>query len=175
MDQYSPDHTPRPIPIAVPVPPGRGNSLQADDAHHHHQQYPATYRQRLLPVTDQPRPVPHPQPHPHQLYLQDFPDGGVTTDMTYTTDEDTMATTSVPPSSAGGSPNISRRAPPPHTYHEGSYRGSTQEGTYVSMQRNMSPVYAKVHKNRDRVRSLSPQHGPGEWVGPGVGLGAGAS
>ena len=103
----------------------------------------------------------------HMAYLKDFPDGGMTTDMTYTTDEDTIGTTSIAPSSAGGSPNSSRRALPPHMYpQEPGYRSNGghahyPDGSdpYVAMQR-MSPVYAKV--NKLRAGSLSPQHASGE-------------
>lgn len=136
------------------------------------------------PMTSQGRP----------LFLTDFPDGGVTTDMTYTTDEDTMATTSMPPSS-GGSPVTSRRQPPPHLYHHRhnnppppldlhsnahvdpahlspTHQSSpTQlENPYVSMQR-MSPVYAKVRRDQQpyhqHQRSNSP-YSPSKQTTAGV-------
>lgn len=171
-EPYMPRYTPHllrggvavhPIPIAAPTTPSR----------HRRSTPPGS------PITQQPLQLSHQGSHPP--YLTDFPDGGMT-DMTYTTDEETVGTTSVPPSSAGSpnmvrrhfSPHISHHSPhyhqdhghfdhthihPPHHVHEMS------ENPYVAMQRG-SPVYARIRRTEDPAVSppphLTPPGSPGK-------------
>ncbi len=160
-DQYSPQHHApgemvHPIPVAAPLPPGGAPPPVPPGR---------TFSLSRGEEAGSPIRLNHTPHHYQPPYLTDFPDGGMTTDMTYTTDEDTMATTSVPPSSAGPSPNASRRPLPPHHVchhdhghhynhaHSGSHVTSS-ENPYVTMQR--TPVYAEVRKDRNRGQSVSP-------------------
>ena len=123
-----------PIPTAVPIPPifNRGPEVR-------------TSRGPPVPLSNQ-RPC-----------LSEFPDGGMTTDMTYTTDDDTIGTTSVPASSAG-SPNIPRRC----HYYNGREQDYPQhnaiDNSYVAMHRR-SPIYASLkdrqERSHDRYRGRS--------------------
>ena len=116
---------------------------------------------------------PHQQNLPHQhiapgtpYTMVDYPDGDFTTDVTYTTDEGSIVTTSVPPSSVGGSPNILRRGeepPPMHNMmpHEFPERRSGSQATdnmYVDMQ--SQPVYASLRRNNhsNYQHHQPPQH-----------------
>ena len=138
--QMSPHHLPRnPIPVAAPVIPS-SNPL------HHHNLGESNLDGHILHQL-------HHQVAPGTPYTitDNYPDGDFTTatDVTYTTDDASVVTTSVPPSSVG-SPNIHRRGDEPpvrlpqspdHFQRSSSSRAT--ENNYVDMQ----PLYASIKRD----------------------------
>ena len=162
----TPNHVQLPVPVPVPAPitPGSNplhhhhNHVHIHDPHHigesnldGHMIHPHHHQQQIAPGT------------PYTI-TDNYPDGDFTTDVTYTTDEGSIVTTSVPPSSIGGSPNILRRGeepPPMHMPLESPERRPGSRGTenmYVDMQ--PQPVYASLRRNNhsNYQHHQLPQH-----------------
>ncbi len=141
-----------PIPVPVPITPGYRGSNQRDMP-------PGSLLDMRPPIS---------YAYRHSYRQRYFSDGGMT-DMTYTTDDDdTVATTSVAPSSPG-SPSTSHRRIPSHItedsaqsentvhqdidsahppqdhshHHREGTAGEMPENPYVSMQWR-TPIYVRV-------------------------------
>ena len=162
----TPNHAQIPIPVAAPTIPGSNplhHHVHIHDPHHLHVGESNLDGHMIHPHQHH---LPHQHIAPGTPYtITDYPDGDFTTDVTYTTDEGSIVTTSVPPSSIGGSPNILRRGeeppPPMHMPPESPERRSGSRGTdnmYVDMQ--SQPVYASLRRNNRRNYQYHqpPQH-----------------
>lgn len=106
--------TPQPIPVAVPRLAG-----------YQLQHIGLDYRPREAPPTD-------------------VPDGDFTTDITYTTDEGSLMTTSVPPSDSG-SPNMTRR----HAHLQSVSPAHMAGHGHVHFQRNQSPSHIPSQSSQE--------------------------